>query len=385
MKTTLRIRKRVPFILALLALLITGSTANAARAQTGQRCFAETNQCIAGPIRAYWERGGGLPIFGYPVTPQQIETVEGQTLPVQWFERDRLEDHGAAGVMAGRLGARYLEMTYRPWEYFDQVDRAGTPATCRLFEQTRHSMCEPYLSYWQQHGGLERFGYPITQPFHEWVEDSLLQIQYFERRRMEIHPELPGSPILLGLLGNQVQATPPPSTSYPDCLTYAPPSLLPAIAKLHLGPPIGCPSGATWVALPAATQQFEHGTMIWLSERTTYPRMMGYPTTIITLIDPGPKVAQYTDTWQAGQDPDTAPAAPPHAGLYAPWHGFGKLWMEHPDLRDAIGWAIEPQAEPHTVDTQLFSTALLVRINETGVVYVFGNPNAPAPVLIIAP
>src|SRR5215216_4280268 len=165
MKTMSRYRYRNPFILALLALLIAGSVAGAAHAQTDRRCFAETNQCIAGPIRAYWERNGGLPIFGYPITPQQVETVEGQTLPVQWFERDRLEDHGAAGVLAGRLGARYLELTYRPWEYFDKITSAGTPATCSFFEQTGHSMCEPYLSYWRQHGGLERFGYPVTQPF----------------------------------------------------------------------------------------------------------------------------------------------------------------------------------------------------------------------------
>jgi len=385
MKTTFWLRHRIPFILALLMLLIARSAASTAQAQTDRRCFAETNQCIAGSIRTYWERNGGLPIFGYPITPQQVETVEGQTLPVQWFERDRLEDHGTAGVMAGRLGAHYLEMTYRPWEYFDKIDRAGTPATCRLFEQTGHSLCEPYLGYWQQHGGLERFGYPITQPFHEWIEGTSLEVQYFERRRMEIHPEQPGSPILLGLLGNQVQATPAPSARYPDCLAQAPSSLLPAIAKLHLGSPIGCPSGATWVALPAATQQFEQGMMIWLSERKTYPQLFSYPPTIFALINPGPKVAVYGDTWQASRDPDRAAATPPRAGLYAPWHGFGKVWVEHPDLRDAIGWAVEARAQPQTVDTQLFSTALLVRINETGVVYAFGNPNLPAPVQIITP
>src|SRR5215216_7407189 len=90
----------------MILILLTGLfAAGTAQAQTTQRCFAETNQCIGGPIRAYWERNGGLPIFGYPVSPQRVETVEGQTLPVQWFERDRLEDHGAAGVLAGRLGA----------------------------------------------------------------------------------------------------------------------------------------------------------------------------------------------------------------------------------------------------------------------------------------
>ena len=96
-------------LLALLAVIMPMAAPMSAQAQSGERCCPETNQCIAGPIRAYWERNGGLPIFGYPITPQRMEAVEGQTVPVQWFERDRLEDHGAVGVLAGRLGARFLE------------------------------------------------------------------------------------------------------------------------------------------------------------------------------------------------------------------------------------------------------------------------------------
>ena len=58
---------------------------------------------------------------------------------------------------------------------------------------------------------------------------------------------------------------------------------------------------------------------------------------------------------------------------------------EHPEIRDAIGWAIEAQAQAHTVDTQLFSTALLLRVNETGVVYAFGNANGSPNPQIITP
>jgi hypothetical protein len=378
------IRRYAIAIAGALALLI-GLAAGIAQAQPGERCFAETNQCISGPIRAYWERNGGLAIFGYPISPQRDEMVEQWSGPVQWFQRDRLEDHGAEGVLAGRLGARQLELTYRPWEYFKKLPASDTPAGCQFFPQTGHSLCQPYLGYWRANGGLERFGYPITQPFYESIEANRYNVQYFERRRMEIHPELPGSPILLGLLGRAVLEAPEPIASYPDCLRQAPPSLLPAIEKLRLGAPIGCPAGASWTNLPASIQAFERGSMLWLSERVAYPRLLGYPPTIIALTDAGPALGPFTDTWVAGQDPDTPPASPPHAGLYAPWRGFGKVWTEQPEVRDAIGWALELEAQPYTVDTQLFSTAWLVRVNETGVVYAFGNANGSPNPQIITP
>ncbi len=61
-----------------IALLI---PANNARAQAGERCFPETGFCIAGRIRTYWEQNGGLPVFGFPIGPQQAEIDRGPGLP----------------------------------------------------------------------------------------------------------------------------------------------------------------------------------------------------------------------------------------------------------------------------------------------------------------
>jgi hypothetical protein len=173
-------------------------------AQTGERCFDETGQCINGPIRDYWEQNGGLPVFGYPITPQRVETVEGRTIPVQWFERDRLEIQANDTITAGRLGARLLELRGTPWESYSKVYSA--PGGCRYFEPTKHSLCEPFLSYWNNNGGLERFGYPITEPMQETIGDWTGNVQYFERRRMEHHPENAGTDyeVQLGLLGKVV-------------------------------------------------------------------------------------------------------------------------------------------------------------------------------------
>jgi hypothetical protein len=87
-----------------------------AEAQQRTRCF-ETGYCVSGAILRYWEQNGGLPIFGYPISEQRVTTIEYTWIgPVQWFERDRLEDHSneGQGVLAGRLGVRYLELTNRP-------------------------------------------------------------------------------------------------------------------------------------------------------------------------------------------------------------------------------------------------------------------------------
>lgn len=151
----------------------------------------------------YWEQHGGLVQFGYPLGNVRTERVGGWTGPVQWFERDRLEDHGTQGVMAGRLGVELLDRQGRPWFLFPPTTEI--PDQCIYFPETRHTLCEPFLTYWQQQGGLERFGYPITDAFGENVVEGWTgSVQYFERRRLEWHTELSGNPILQGLLGREL-------------------------------------------------------------------------------------------------------------------------------------------------------------------------------------
>lgn len=190
-----------------VVVLLGGVGALQVAAQGDQRCFPETNLCISGPIRTYWERNGGLPVFGYPITPLQSERVEDWTGPVQWFERDRLEDHSSEGisVLAGRLGVERLAQVGRPWQ-----PRASQPPApgCAAFTETGYAMCGGFRAYWERNGGLARFGFPITDELDEVIEGKPYRVQYFERRRMELHPENVGTPyeILLGLLGRDVFA-----------------------------------------------------------------------------------------------------------------------------------------------------------------------------------
>ncbi len=61
----------------------------------------------------------------------------------------------------------------------------------RYFPDTGHSIVGAFKSYWEQHGGLERFGYPLSDELAE-VSDlngQTYTVQYFERAEFEHHPE----------------------------------------------------------------------------------------------------------------------------------------------------------------------------------------------------
>ena len=59
-------------------------------------------------------------------------------------------------------------------------------------------MAYAFLTYFDKHGGLEIFGYPIT----EFKLENGRIVQYFQRARMEWHPQLPADQrVQLGNLG----------------------------------------------------------------------------------------------------------------------------------------------------------------------------------------
>lgn len=225
-------------LLALLALP-QGTPASPVAAQAGERCFAETSFCIGGRIREFWEQNGGLPVFGFPIGPQQQDEAEGRTLTMQWFERNRLELHPENqppyDVLLGRLGADSLRGQGRSWEAF--AVRAE-PGDCRRFAETGHSVCGPFLRAWQSSGlefdgkpgisaaeSLALWGVPLSPPMAEVIAGQVYTVQHFERARFELHPENTApSDVLFGLLGNELRtpARPRPIVgSDPDELTLA--------------------------------------------------------------------------------------------------------------------------------------------------------------------
>jgi hypothetical protein len=93
------------------------------------------------------------------------------------------------------------------------------PSGCtgRMFPETGKCVNEPFLAYWNTHGGLAINGFPISDAFMETLEDGKsYKVQYFERVRMEHHPENPAPyDVLLGQFGRQLHPAEPPVAPKP--------------------------------------------------------------------------------------------------------------------------------------------------------------------------
>ncbi|MGA7733259.1 MAG: hypothetical protein WCD37_18515 [Chloroflexia bacterium] len=146
--------------------------------------------------------------FGFPISSELTE--DGRT--VQYTQRARLEWHPENvgteyEVLLGRLGADMAEARTALGEApFQRVVRPANSSVI-YFPETGHTLMAPLRAYWEGNGGLPVFGYPLSEAFQErsTTDGKTYLVQYFERNRLEYHPEHRGTPneVLLGLLGVQ--------------------------------------------------------------------------------------------------------------------------------------------------------------------------------------
>ncbi|HET7077417.1 MAG TPA: hypothetical protein VFM49_08190 [Chloroflexia bacterium] len=172
--------------------------------------FSQTGHTLRGGFRAYWEQHGGLAQFGYPLSEEFQEYVPqtGHAYTVQYFERNRFEWHPENAGQGNEFLLGLLGLDVTQGAVFPTSAPVDSTATTRYFPETRHSLGGEFLAYWQQHGGLAQFGYPVSE---EVLEQSpaggrVYLVQYFERNRFELHPEHRGTAdeVQLGLLGVDV-------------------------------------------------------------------------------------------------------------------------------------------------------------------------------------
>lgn len=184
--------------------------------------FPETNHSLASGFKAFWDRSGGLPVFGYPLTEEYDEANPdtGKVDTVQYFERQRFEYHPEnAGspyeTLLGRLGVAAAQQAGLLGTAPFQPVAAGINPNCSYVPETGHHFCSDFRAYWQAHGlefgdpgvsyreSLALFGYPISDEFMQ----NGMTVQYFERAVFEYHPENPEPyRVLLRRLGAEVLA-----------------------------------------------------------------------------------------------------------------------------------------------------------------------------------
>jgi len=166
-----------------LALVLPGcGSAYSARylskeASPPSRCFSATGHTISGNFLRFFEAVGGVRSLGYPIT----EPLEQEGRHVQYFEYARLEDHpdnpGGPVVKLSMLGE---QLGRRQPPLSQSRVPPSSERSSRYYPEAGHALSNDFLSYFDRHGGLDRFGFPIAEPLA--VEGNL--VQDFQRARL---------------------------------------------------------------------------------------------------------------------------------------------------------------------------------------------------------
>lgn len=212
------ITRQVAFLAAVLSLAALLTQPISAAPNTDTRFYTETNHKVGGAFLRFFDAYGGIPVFGYPVSD---ELIEGG-LPVQYFERQRFEYHQEAAGTPNEVQLGHLGKELSPaGAQFGPVPPIKETPDQIYVRETQHTLSNAFLRYWRAHGDVRLLGYPITEPA---VENGYV-VQYFERARMEHHPEkaASGYEVELGHLGTEyVRAHPEVGTTIAQGLKVVP-------------------------------------------------------------------------------------------------------------------------------------------------------------------
>lgn len=179
------------------------------------RSFPETNHTAVNSFLSFWENTpNALFVLGYPISAPFIEesfTNPGEYYRVQYFERAVLEEHpenyGTPYYVLGRLMGTEMAQGRGGEAAFVPVANPGDGTWDEFTSHTLRDSPAPFRSFWRNNGGLAVFGRPLSEQFQEvnQADGQIYWVQYFERQRMEWHPNEPDPRyrILLGLLGNE--------------------------------------------------------------------------------------------------------------------------------------------------------------------------------------
>lgn len=178
---------------------------------------------VAPVFSGFYTGNNGQNMFGAPISG--LMELNGRQ--VQWFQRARLEYwpefRGTRYEwQLGRLGAEFTQNVPFPNQTY-----AVSNQQCEFARISEHAMCGRFRDFWLKNGGLDMFGHPISDEVQELLADTgqVHTVQYFERARLEYHPENAGTPneVMLGLLGSALYL----NDSAPNIISAAKPTPVP--------------------------------------------------------------------------------------------------------------------------------------------------------------
>ena len=188
------------------------------------RFFPESGHTLREPFWSYWRAvPEPLRLFGYPISEPFIQesfTEPGRFFRVQFFERAILEEHPPAPedpnaqprVLGRLLGVQLVSKRLQEAPFRPVVETAATPEHA-WDAVTQHTLADspaPFKRFFESNGGLAVLGRPLSEQFEEQNADTGRKhwVQYFERQRLEWHPENadPAFQIQLGRLGDEYRA-----------------------------------------------------------------------------------------------------------------------------------------------------------------------------------
>ncbi|HET7770584.1 MAG TPA: hypothetical protein VFN74_17545 [Chloroflexota bacterium] len=155
--------------------------------------FPETGHNVS-TFLTFFRARGALERFGPPRTEELVE----DGVLVQYFQRARLEHrpefrNTAYEIQISLLGQQ-LAGVAPPVEPFE------SSADQRYFAETGHSVSYAFLRHFNARGGIDSFGYPIS----EEAQENGRPVQYFQRARLEYRAELAGrtDEVMAGNIGD---------------------------------------------------------------------------------------------------------------------------------------------------------------------------------------
>lgn len=138
--------------------------------------FEQTHHTLAGKVLEYWNRYGGLPQFGYPLSEQfkEVSPTDGKLYDVQYFERNRFELHpekqAPYDVELGLLGVQQFKTAAVP------ADQLPT-APAKNMSSTKDSAA---IGFSQEPAGLQGWAQDsaVAQTVIDALDDGLVGQDY---------------------------------------------------------------------------------------------------------------------------------------------------------------------------------------------------------------